>query len=724
MAEHNVGVELYYSGAWQRAPILTRNRIRYMRGSKTPGNDTEPASASATIDNTTGNYAPKSATSALRGLIGQNTPARVVLGSSPRMTGEAASWKPQRPVKGSGWTDLEIAGVLQRIGRGTDPVRSALYRANVGLGPDLYWPMEDGTTAGTDGAGSGLQGGTPLAQATSLAPTWADADDLPGSAPLPKLLDALTDWEDGLFVNPGPGSSTSAWTVSIWFKGTIVDNTITIPIELITWGGKPDTARFPFEFDIYKDSSLNTGYVFGLDFSAYCTITKDISGDPFDGGWHHIVGTCTQNGANLDMALYVDGVLMDASTTSSPAYTQRAVQDITLVRNLPESDPSLVTLHVGHLAVFPRVLTDDEIYDLHWAGRGWVGETAAARFVRLCAEEGLDSTLRYNTAGSMAMGPQRTVTLLELFDEIARTDNGWIFETRAGAFDSPTQSLTMATGVGLLNQAPAMTINYYGHVAPPLVPVYGDVGIRNDVTARNPGGSTRQVVQETGPHNVQLPQDDPQGVGRYRTSIDVNTELDESLSDQAGWRVNVGTFDGTWYAEVTLDVDAATTAALPGLSTLDIGDVVALVNLPADEAVDAFEGIVIGMAEDLPAKRRLVTLYLVPNEPYRVGLLAQTSGDTDPFSAHLDPDGSTTAAAIAVGAASFTVATPSGPLWSTVADDYPMDLYVGGQRVSVSAVSGGTSPQTFTVQSGGYQVRYAVAAGEIVEPYQPLILAL
>lgn len=51
----------------------------------------------------------------------------------------------------------------------------------------------------------------------------------------------------------------------------------------------------------------------------------------------------------------------------------------------------------------------------------------------------------------------------------------------------------------------------------------------------------------------------------------------------------------------------------------------------------------------------------------------------------------------ALGSTSLAVATPSGPLWTTTADDYPLTLDVGGVPVVATACSGASSPQTFTV---------------------------
>ena len=70
------------------------------------------------------------------------------------------------------------------------------------------------------------------------------------------------------------------------------------------------------------------------------------------------------------------------------------------------------------------------------------------------------------------------------------------------------------------------------------------------------------------------------------------------------------------------------------------------------------------------------------------------------------------------GATSLSVATASGPLWTTTADDCPLYIEVGGIRVTVTAISGASSPQTFTVT--GSTVTKALASGLEVALWRPV----
>jgi hypothetical protein len=78
---------------------------------------------------------------------------------------------------------------------------------------------------------------------------------------------------------------------------------------------------------------------------------------------------------------------------------------------------------------------------------------------------------------------------------------------------------------------------------------------------------------------------------------------------------------------------------------------------------------------------------------------AADTGDTSEMVGRADTAGSALAAPASLGATSLSVATTVGPLWTTTADDYPLQLSVGGIEVRATACSGASSPQTMTVDA-------------------------
>lgn len=720
MAEHSINLELFYAGGWQRVPVLDTPNAEYRRGATTVGNDTDPADGSAVIDNTSGLYAPRSPASLLYGLIGQNTPARLSADGSVRMAAEVSKWSPGRPVKGSGSTPVDLSGILRRLGRGTDPRFESPLRRSYDNDPGAlvaYWPLEEPRGADTaydtlTGSPSKVGGFTGLVSGNAGAPQFGVVDAGPGSAPIANLAGG---WNLDLNLPPVAATGQVSFECTTAF-GTTVRN-IGVQTMGIRLSPYVNAKHLQFSIGVFDDGTVNLRWLeadrnFAL--LAGPTVVYSAGGgvrNIFDGQPRVFALDLTANGGtNVDWVLWENDANL-ASGTITPSFAG-AMNAPPWRASANSTNAADVESGWGHVAVWNQTNVTLRVPALN-AHRG---ELATDRFTRLCGEEGVTAAVVGDPADAIAMGVQGTGPMLDQLDEIARTDDASIFETRA------VLGLTMRTGASKQNQAPALTVSYLGHVRPPLLPVFGDAGIRNAITARNVDGSSVTAVQLTGPNNVQAPGTDPQGVGRYPTNLDVSTDTVDALRDAAGRRLAQGTYDGTWYASVTVDLDAAPqlTAAV---NAVDIGDCLALVNLPVEEALDTVESIVIGISERYPPKQRWVTFYLIPAEPYRVGKLANDVGDTDPLLGREGPDGSTTAATVAAGAASFTVATPAGPLWSTAADDVPVDVLVGGQRVTISAIAGAASPQTFTVQPGGRPVRYRVAAGAAVTVQQPIILA-
>jgi len=577
----------------------------------------------------------------------------------------------------------------------------------LGLAPTAFWPLDE-TSAATQ-FGSAVSGGVPMAFTDGVLP--GAYEDLPGMARAAEIgTGSMTGVVDLSLV---PAHADVTWTGGFAMK--ITDVPLNDPLDhqpLVTFytGG----TYFQWEVWLLISSLGDITFALRSDQGFDTTWSNHLLGAPlFDGSWHMYEFTVSYStGTNkFTVTTLIDGTTVDSSTsTATTTVTTCGVRTVDV--NPFRRD---FGLPFGLSALYVRNGTAPTLYAGN-AADGYTGETAADRFSRLCLEEGITAVVVGTAAESAAMGPQGTDPLLGQFDELARTDDASIYETKNAA------SLTMRTGTSKMNQGIALSVSYLGQIKPGLRPVFGDKGIRNDVTATNPTGVSGRVVQQTGPRNVQLPAADPQGVGRYNTGIDVNLADESRLADPAGWRVNLGTFDGTWYASVTVDLDAAP-GLIAAVNAVDIGQFVAITELPIEDSIGAFLGIVLGIWDDAPPKRRLTTFYLAPADPYRVGILAQTLGDTDPLVGYAETDLTTVAAPVAAGAASFTA--NASPLWTTLADDFPQDVMVGGQRVTLSGVAGAANPQTFSVRSaalGGRQVLYPIAAGALVTVYQPLIL--
>lgn len=715
MVEHNTYLELFYDGAWQRVPALVRDQAKYTRGNKSFTNDTDQQQGSASIDDTLKMYSPRNAFSVLAGKIGQNTPVRLTSDSSVRITGEVARWSPQLPVKGSAWTELDFGGILRRIGIGTDPIRSALVRAANATRADglvAYWPLEDGKSAS---AGVNLVPGGPLM--TPDDPTtiqWAGFD----ASSIPAGVETMPAFAGVTLTGAVTATSTASWRVEFLTcleAGSIGPSDTLTLAQWFTDGG---ITRWTLDAGgLLGDYTMSfhgySPYLNGTPFfaSVWSTVPGfGILGRLDDGLVHHLVLEVTQtNSTTLAYKTYYDGVLADSgnNTTGALIGQQQIGPPKSVVMN-PFHDLRVLTS--GGVGVWSPKPASPISYA---AVGGYAGEVAGTRFQRFCDQEGITASFIGTSSNTVPMGPQTTDPLLAQFDLIAATDDASIVETRASA------GLTMRTGGSKLNQTEALSLSYIGQVKPPLRPVFGDEGLRNDVTASNPDNTSQRVEQATGPRNTQSPLADPQGVGRYSTTINVNADTALTLYAEAGWRVNQGVYDGTWYASVTIDRDVQAVRALAAtIDAVEVGDLIRLRDLPLTDTITDFYGIVIAISESFPPKERLTTFYLIPGDPYRVGVTASDSGDFGAFVGYLETDSCVLASQANAGATSLSV-TVTGPTPLSASDDFPHDLVVGSQRVTATAFSAGTYTLSPTAP-----LTYAAAAGTVVSQYQPIIPTL
>jgi hypothetical protein len=341
---------------------------------------------------------------------------------------------------------------------------------------------------------------------------------------------------------------------------------------------------------------------------------------------------------------------------------------------------------------------------------GRSGEAVADRLERLCGEEGIPFTLIGTAADTMPAGPQPLDTLIGQFAECERTDGGLLFETRT------EQGITYRTRTDLYSQTPVLELDFDGgEIAPPIEPDIDDQNVRNDVTVANRDGTSARAIQQTGPLNVQAPTDDPDGVGRYDSQYDVNVDFDHEpmLAQIAGWQLHLGTDTTTRYPSVTVDLDAAP-SLVPNVDRLDIGDVTSIDNLEAD----LVSQLVPGYGETIGSHRRMWTANCTPANPWQVAVL-----DSDTLG-RLDTAGSELTSNIANNATSISVTITTGPLWATDSGEMPFDIKVGGEVMTVTAISGASSPQTFTVTRSTNGVVKAHSAGAAVNVASPVVIGL
>lgn len=611
---------------------------------------------------------------------------------SYRYHGEMASLPVGWDVTGTDvYVPVTAGGILRRLGQGAAALQSPMRRATIAqtgtLAPVQYWTCED------------LAGATALGSATG--------------GPLMTINGPVQMASDSSFVcsNSLPRVNGSSWFGPVphyTSNGSIVVrflmNMSTAPasgaviMRLVTSG----TAR---EVQLYAGVTAGALGLKGL--SASGTTVFDTGGGfvfPVNGAPAWVSIELQPSGGNVQYSVVT--LLPGASTgntTGSPTFAG-SVGNINAVVVAPNQDSTQVT--IGHITVQSAW---QSLFNLAKPLNAWQGEAAGDRFLRLCSENGIAARVVGPPDTTIAMGAQSITTLTSLLQEIEEADRGQLYEPRR------SYGLGYRTQASMLGQSPAVTLNYSqaqlgADGSTTVEPKYDDLYTRNDMvvtrSSTQTSGATYQYTLNDGSAMSISPP--PIGVGDYSNSVSVNVQLDTQLPDQAGWRVHIGTVDEARWPQVPVNMARAAAAAVYfSVLEADIGDYFAIVNPPGQLPPDQIRQLLWHTQEQLGGFFFRLEWAGVPESPYETAIL------DDLVYGHGDTDGASLAAGVSSSGTSLSVATtgPSGIVWTQTAADFPFDIKVSGERMTVTNITGASSPQTFTVTRSVNGVVKAQSAG-------------
>lgn len=615
-------------------------------------------------------------------------PSFLAVPGTIRFCGEVASWRPRRSPGGDRWVEVEAGDPLRRLqAPQADPLRSALWRENLFGGPLAFWPLNEGGSAVT--LASALPGGAPMFiwDSSTLEPkqinAWVEPILTPeagGFVTFQGLVNQTggTEWS-GDFVFEFDRDAEEADLVCVWTGPG--DGTAASP-RLEWW-----LTLSVFDTDDFVTWELFVQRVAGPD-------AGDITFTPLDDGTialkdgrlHHARVT-TSVGMVTNWELLFDNTSAASGTADDELWP--TVHDVFFDYGTVGGQ-----MTAGMVVVWGTDAPPFNAANAAVVGRS--GELAGARFIRLLGEEGIAAEVIGETAGAdtEAVGPQLIDTLAANLAAIEAVDMGLLHGTRHQV------GLTYRYRSSLYVQTPVtLDVEAGGEVAPPMEPEIGDLGVANDVTVRRPGGSSARSVAESGPLNVNPPSVDPEGVGRYAPpDAEVNVDLDDQLQGLADWRRHRGTIKAVRYPQVTVNYGALAadgkTALARSVNRLRIGDRFDLANAEPTGVMQLIPGYteVIGPV----VAERQITLNGTPANVYEVGVY-------DDAESRYDSAYSTTNAQITTGTStSLSVAVAAGrTLWviGSGSPQFPIDINLLGARVRVTAISGASSPQTFTIST-------------------------
>jgi hypothetical protein len=194
----------------------------------------------------------------------------------------------------------------------------------------------------------------------------------------------------------------------------------------------------------------------------------------------------------------------------------------------------------------------------------------------------------------------------------------------------------------------------------------------------------------SGPLSTSAP---PDGVGRYDETLTLNLYTDSQTEDAAGWRLHLGTVDEARFPVIGVNLARAVYAASSTLSRsvedLDVGDRFTIADPPAWLPPDTISLLALGTIETLSNFTETIDVNCGPETPY--GQVAIYDDSASRYTS----DGTVTAEALDTTETGVDVTTASGPVWSDADGDF--QVIVGGEVMTVTAISGATASQTFTV---------------------------
>lgn len=692
--------EIFVDGQW--VDITTDVRVESGVTIGTRGRSGESAQGQAAnvdlkINNAGGLYSPRNPLSIYFGKIGRNTPIRISKRQGDivryRFHGEIPEWPPEWDQSGrDAWVSIQAAGILRRLEQGARPLKSTILREISSLADPypFYWPLETGTGAAF--GGGRLTGTASFGESQAPAGSAGAASFEGTSSTVSKMLASAT-------------IASGHWVVACWIytpsPADLGSNGKSPLISVETPGGS--TAK---KWEMYVQWSSATAH------NAWVGHVDDTGGGSANGGSatdltgaHQLVMHSQQDGGDWHVDLYVDGVDVTGHTVTD---TASPIDNIKINFFGNPGVPPDIKGSISHLIVAGGDRLADILGHVD-AGTGHTGESAGRRMQRLCNEEGITFLPVGDLDDTESMGPQTQLALVPLLRECADVDMGHLFEPRDAL------GLAYRTRVSLYNQAAALSLSYAaGNLAAPLNPVDDDQTIRNDITLERTGGSSARAVQQGGPLSILPP---PDGVGLYDESVTLNAATDARLGDLASWRLGLGTVDEARYPKIELLVTHSSwnAAKLSAGLALDIGDRVVIDDLPPELPPDPVSQIVVGLSETFDEYSHAITVNCVPESPYQVAVWNESRYDTA---------GSELAAGVDAAATSLSVATTLGPVWTQDAADLPLDIMCGGERMTVTAISGSSSPQTFTVTRSTNQISKAHPAGTSLSLADPKRWAL
>ena len=661
------------------------------------------ARLSVKLNNSTGNYTYGNPVGAYYPNIKQNTPIRqrMTLDGTNFFTRFQGYMDSANPVTDQSakvkWVSLTALGALGRLAGQKKPIASPLTRAILASKPTGYWPLDE--PSGSTQAHSAIPG----------------------------VQNLFTQIADPVFGAPGPGGAAAAVDMGQRNSGLQTSGPTTAPaviplppstatsfrVELSVLCPDVDTYIMPIsvymggagDIDNVGLQLSSTGINVHTTFADSSVRNDAATGDTNDGVWHRLRFDVAKSGADTTYVLKVDNTTVVSVTLAGKAFSQVSqIKFGSTVGTLSAGSRTAATALALWQPYAPPVAVDTVA-----ASNGYAGENVQNRLTRLCAEEGIN-LVRFGFADDTTMGPQPIAAVLDILRECEAADHGILFDGFGPGLGYQCRSARY-------NATAAVTLDM--GASPPQVaaiaPVFDRQAVKNLYQVSRKGGATATVEQVTGPMGTDT-------IGTEDAQATVNIDTDTRLAGHANWLVSLGTVPGFRFPTIGLNMLSIPSKAATVLG-MAIGSRITVQN-PASKAVDLppdpIDLIVEGWTETTTADTWSLTLNCSPYAPDDIAVVNTSPGRID-------------AAATTTGTTWTTTVTGSKFMvmdvalaWTVAAGDFPLDINIGGERITVSAMAawaGGGQNFTISARSVNGVVK-AHAIGEAANVWTDLVIGL
>lgn len=603
-------------------------------------------------------------------------------------TGSVVEWPVRWDTTGrNSWAPIKAAGILRRLGKAKNgSLQSPLRRQLASYNPTGYWPLEDG--ASSTSFASVVAGQRPAAfrDARPAADT-----SLAGGGPAPTIT-AVGGSISGLTRKPQNGTG---------FAAMFLSRTPSPPAG----PSRYRLARFYTSRGaiVRWDILFNATDIFAEGYDADGTLVVNQSG-VVSLDWDQWVAWQLETqvvGGNTNWALTLHQVGSVSYGGLSGSY---AGATNSLIYSF-----SIGGVDVGHLvgASFAHVWLGPNTLpfvtnSFSLVSSGYAGELASDRIRRVGAEAGIPVTIEPGT--SEPLGPQRGARALDVIRAAEEADLGILYERGNGLGYRPRSARYNQTVLMALSVAA-------GQIAEPPEPADDDQRVKNSITVSRDGGSSYTYRDEA--HIARQ--------GEYQDSATLNVETDEVLPHQAAWRGHLGTKAALRWPGISLDF-ARNPGLLPAWRSKQHGFRMTVTTGRLQVTGNDPDVIAEGYTAELTPRAWTVRLACSLARPWTAGVVDDTG-----ILGRADTAGCQTTAVLSTTGTSIPITTTLGPAWDTAAGIFPMDVNVGGERITIASITGTGPAQTANVAIGGRSKNGVVKAhpiGTAVSLWDPAIAAL